>query len=323
MKVRIVIPLENINLDVGTEIAGFTVLAGNSFLQFRGSEVLVLQYGKELAEDIERQFILFYEGSPEDNPLIKNLSDLTSISDNVSNYFHSFFSLLWLIKDNSVYTPSVFVHELTDGKLYSSRIYNITTNRRCECSGIDFYKDEMLTAIQNVEIAERYLNKDIGEDFTTPIFDNGIQPSPAGYMHYNFNRLVRAYDFLHFARTQIEPVTKITFYVTAYECLFTSSSSEMTHQVSERASLYVGGTRRVKQSNYNLLKEAYSIRSRYIHGDTINRGREYFLGILDPLDELTRKVFNKVLNEPDIFLLTSSEGDKKKFEQYFKDLIFQ
>jgi len=328
MYVRIILPIEDITIDTGVQIEGFTVFPGKGFHELANfkTQKLFRFFGDYLHFTLEPKYILYYEGEISEHPRFGNSEDLNKVLESLTDYFISFFNLLWLQKDNSVHSSRMYIEYidyLEDSIFYLRDMLYTISDKSCMCKTVKFTKEEINEAIATYDKFFPLLNPDINDKFAAPTFDNGVQPQASALMIYTFSRIVRAYDFLDFARNQFDSIVKITFYVACYECLFTSGNSEMTHQVSERASLYIGGTREEKQDNYDLLKQAYSIRSRYIHGDTIKKSREDLLKILDPLDELTRKVFNKVLNEPDIFLLKpNAKGITPEYDQYFKDLIF-
>jgi hypothetical protein len=53
-------------------------------------------------------------------------------------------------------------------------------------------------------------------------------------------------------------------------CAF-GGPEEPTHKVSERTAFYLGGDNETKIKNYELMKEAYDIRSKFVHGQELDK----------------------------------------------------
>lgn len=125
--------------------------------------------------------------------------------------------------------------------------------------------------------------------------------------------------FLHIARNHSYLLYRLAFYVPVLECLFGSSTGEITHQVAERIAFYVGQTPQERYELYIDVKDAYSIRSRFIHGDVFDdKSLKRVNELSTKIDELTRKILLKVvLEDSEIFL----EDTKRK--DYLKKLVFQ
>jgi hypothetical protein len=107
-----------------------------------------------------------------------------------------------------------------------------------------------------------------------------------------------------------------------YECLFSTDKVEIAHKVAERASFYLGGTSLEKQSNYKLIKDAYNLRSNYIHGGTLDeKVLKNYMGIENiclSVDLMTRNILTSViLNDSKLFLLPKNE-----LEEWYSQLLF-
>lgn len=64
---------------------------------------------------------------------------------------------------------------------------------------------------------------------------------------------------------------KIAMYIPLLETLFsTDETTEITHKISERIAIYLGGTTQQKIENYKLIQSAYSIRSNLLHSSKLS-----------------------------------------------------
>lgn len=280
---------------------------------------LIYYYGMAAMDNLLKSPCLIWRGELSSISPSNNIQELNLELD---NYKFANLNSLWFIKDNSVNAPvsylqpddNSFVHLITKAMSFS--------NSEGEHSPVKFSKEELDLINKTIpRIVELFLadkdNKDAiyeEKDFIT----NG-----ANRIASNKNRLIRAFSFLNIARTTSELTLKISFYMALLECLFTSNSNEVKHQLSERVSLFIGGDKEIKKQNFDAIREAYDIRSSLMHGSLIRKTDNDIIRISKGVDSLTRQIFNKIIDgESEIFQLSSSDGDKKKFENYFRDLIF-
>ncbi|WP_345210131.1 hypothetical protein [Mucilaginibacter gynuensis] len=268
----------------------------------------------------------FFEGDSSEIDFLGDTESGREIAFKMNNFFAMFVHSIWFVKDNSAYVNYCVVEDLDNEKVFTNTKDILATNSTGEYANTNLSIDEVETFYNllpyffklNVVDNQSEINL-FGPD---EMIHNAI-PSEFNYIRYDYNRVKRAAYFLQLIRHNSNLIIKITFFVAIYECLFTSNPSEVTHQVSERAALYIGGDNLIKRVNYDLIREAYTIRSKYIHGSVVKNSREELLRICMSIDALTRQLFLKIRGNDEIFLLSDSEGDKKKFENYFKNLLFE
>jgi hypothetical protein len=141
---------------------------------------------------------------------------------------------------------------------------------------------------------------------------------------YEHNRVLRALLFLQMVRSADTLVIKLTFYIAILECLFTSTNSELTHQVSERTALFIGGNNERMKDTYKRVKTGYSVRSSYVHGDNVKLKPDEQLLNSQIMDTLIRTIILKVFENDYIFMLDNkTKGYKDIYDDYWKDILFK
>ena len=140
--------------------------------------------------------------------------------------------------------------------------------------------------------------------------------------HYDdFTRIERAFMFLAMARSfQFLPY-RIAFYMPVFESLFATESESVNFKVPFRIANYLGGDRKAKKETLKEIQKAYDVRSRYIHGDRINKdvakdNKKYMqmddlVPISKRMDYLARKVLQKVILDDAKYFLRDTNDTQK------------
>jgi hypothetical protein len=114
-------------------------------------------------------------------------------------------------------------------------------------------------------------------------------------------------------RSSIFPM-KIVNYCTALECLFTIGTQEINHKIAERVAVMLGTSSKDKKELYNVVKKAYSIRSKIVHGQYLKGSDDELASISKELDNILRQL---IVGNHEVF-----SKDDKEAEDFFQDLIF-
>src|SRR5207249_930967 len=113
---------------------------------------------------------------------------------------------------------------------------------------------------------------------------------------------------------------KVALYMTSLEVLFATDATELAHKLSERIAWFVGRTPQERRETYSLLKRAYGVRSRIIHGDILSAQAQRDLKEVSALvDSLIRDVFRRLFDDAEsraIFGKPIAE-----MEEYFAGLV--
>nr|WP_255534790.1 HEPN domain-containing protein [Pedobacter sp. SYSU D00535] len=133
----------------------------------------------------------------------------------------------------------------------------------------------------------------------------GVQPYLLNYIPYSFNRLNRALLFLDMARgNQFLPI-KITFYIGLLESILSNSSEYLISQLVARIPFFLTKSRFTVGEMARIIKDAYKVRSNFIHGDNVkttlgNRkraiDRNELIDISKKIDNLARELLIDALN---------------------------
>jgi hypothetical protein len=134
-------------------------------------------------------------------------------------------------------------------------------------------------------------------------------------------RTILAEYYVTMARLAIDVGIKVSNYCSALETLFSTSQAELAHQLSERLAFFIAGSYEEKLDIYKKTKYAYKMRSKVVHGATIENTEFNKLKELSIFcDSSLRKAMNKILSNPDLAKIF--DGNQNGIESYMLDLIF-
>lgn len=219
---------------------------------------------------------------------------------------------LWKVKDNNVYVFSGFLFEyrdeISDGCTFKSTVTSINSKSNLEVSPSQYKRNEINGAFVNIPKIniDELMSRD--SDYFTPTSDHFFKSG-------NATRIERASYFILEARSRQTFPTKIVSYITALECLFTTSQSELSHRVSERVALLIGKSKTDKTETYKLLKKAYDVRSKIVHGSILKGENEDLKEVSTGLDSILRNIISF---EYDILSKKDNEID-----EYFLEGLFE
>lgn len=134
------------------------------------------------------------------------------------------------------------------------------------------------------------------------------------------NRFARFLQFVKSARRESTPAIKIAQMCTALESLFATSTGELTHRLSERVALFLGGSADEMEDSYRLIKKAYAIRSQVTHGSPISKSvAGSVTGLSEDLLNKLRMIVLKILEEGNHSVVYGSD---ESIEAYFRRSLF-
>lgn len=235
----------------------------------------------------------------------------------VQHFLHE----LWREKDHGGYVRDGFLliynNEYEDGLLYRASLSEIYVKANISREITFFNTMELDNAIKNWEGYELPTVKETekgsleGEwKHPTPIyFQKDTENKPVGRFYFN---IVAA------RASSITPM-KILYYCAALESLFSfEKSPEIAYRISERTALCIGENLEDKKYIFDLVKKAYDVRSKVIHGNFFkNNELEQQRKLSLQIDELLRRVSKFVeRNELDF---NNSEACK----DYFLNAVLQ
>ncbi|MBL7706765.1 MAG: hypothetical protein JNM21_14560 [Taibaiella sp.] len=233
----------------------------------------------------------FQENAIDNDEFIEKMSIEFKIT---TTQIETFLLFLWFVKDNSISLEEAY-GQFTNAKSF---IW-YTGNTVCStCDGkfikTTFTDDEIFQA---VDLLLKYTKNIYGESgipsqqesFTNnkkyeTRFRPSVDPSK------DENRIERALTFLNTARSVPHLPQKITQYMSILECLFSINSNKIVHNITERVAYYLEETS-VKKT----IKEAYDIRSRFVHGNKMKKQHDYICNIARDVDKIVRSILKKII----------------------------
>jgi hypothetical protein len=335
MKIRMIAPIRNFDTDLEEIVLtkNLKIIKGsllNSKIQL--SRKFKEQVGSVNWDLITSNYIFHFLGEASELVELRSgdrLTVLKTISGKIGDFFHDFIDGLWFIKDNCCFCNQFFLELITEQKVsitYKNIIAGTATD---EFSYIKFNAEEIARhkeiyfELKKFQIASDTKKQDlINQIFST---EGGIIPSPTNMVSYDHPRLYRAIFFLSMVRRHGSAITKITFFIMMYECLFTSDDQAIAKKIRERASAFLGGSTKSKKAFKDLVFRAYDIRSRNVHGDIVDTPQDKMKTIVASLDLHTREILNQIIGmeNKDIFIQQDSVKTRQNFEHYFDSLVSQ
>lgn len=238
-----------------------------------------------------------------------------------NNIVDSIFQQLWKIKDSSIQIPTFYFisQEIADYICVTANIRNF--NAVAEYLPIKFNSLDFKSIIDWVELGSTNIEKK--ENIHKSIGNINHSNSHKNFHHNDLNRITRAELFLYQARRSYLLPLRITNYIGFIECLFSTNGSEISHQVSERVAFFISTFDKdaSKREIYREMKIFYGIRSKYMHGDKLDKSaknNELLNQHSVRLDEICRKISN-LIRTNDIIVFNNDND----LQQYFLELIFQ
>ena len=222
-----------------------------------------------------------------------------------------FLLALWLIKDNSVNVELGFI-EWPHGHISKLRV---TSNARA----IRFSRADGSVGHTEFTDTEVRMARDLYSAlFAASIVDRNeylgyVVPEDSG-------RLTRLFYFIQQARSCSDLGNRIAGYITCFEALFCTDSSEMTHKLSERVAFFLSETPAQRLEMFKTVKMAYNIRSKTVHGDKISKKlAEQAAAISASCDEALRSALYKILTNRDLIDVFS--GSPQALEEFLIRLV--
>lgn len=239
-----------------------------------------------------------------------------------NEYLHALFSAaqtyctaLWFVKDNAVNIPfGIFIDLKNNSHL------NVTKNIMYS-TAIGDYVDSFFDN-EEINEAQMWIDKIIQyllvDETDERNYDLGYS-NLSKDINFNTGSFTKALLFLQQARNTSFLPSKIASYISILETLFCVSSAN-NYKTPQRAAVFLGGQASVRKGNFNLLKDAYGIRSNFVHGSHIGeksyRAIDY---ISNELDIIVRNVLKKMFDEHTE--LNYNGSDTKKINSYFDELV--
>jgi len=216
----------------------------------------------------------------------------------------------WLIKDHAMECDAVFLRvEMTEGVSWTK---NFLAMRPSFSDGhiqrnIEMSVDELAKWSQTNDLVEGYLWE-------------AKSSSMRFMMEKGYARSGRAMQFVVAARLAQDLAFKIANYCSALETLFTTESTELAHKLAERVAFFLGERGHNRRAVFATIKNAYNVRSKLVHGDTLKQTQiERLPALSTECDVNLRTILREIFNSEELKKIFDAHNDA--IEEYFTRLI--
>ncbi len=200
----------------------------------------------------------------------------------------SFLMSTWVIQDNAINCELGFLlfhrgQSQTATSNFVAHLYSTADGKK----EITKLTREQFRAMRGLHHAEIRIPD---RPFAMPV--SRLTPSHA--------RLSRSHLFINAARGEFDVAMKIAHYCTAFETLFATTQTELSHQLSERIACYLFDTPEERLATYRKIKQAYGVRSKVVHGSTVRDNKlDELIETSQYCDQIARQIFMKLLTQAD------------------------
>lgn len=275
--------------------------------------------GNECVSMLSGGTAAYWKDLPNEPDIAKALELLTTWL----NCLRSIFMALWLVRDNSVNCELGFLEHDVPGQGVthaSNFIAALFSNARGRTAPVAFSVDEIRQA------AEYF------KTFFLPVMF-GLPPNPEAAAEVplesraqplvisakGVNRLSRLLYFLSAARSANDLGVKVSLYMTCFEIMFSTETTELSHRLSERVAFFLYREPPDRLAAYRRVKRGYNVRSKVIHGSVLSDSLQKELAdVSGEIDELLRQLVQTIAS--DAAARRVFEMDDGKLEDYFTRL---
>ncbi len=322
MKIKLIASISGIELKETEHIniPNVKIVHGSTIVdELNADRELLVNLGTFEANQIVKAAVIYYEGELSNFPgTINRELNVYEQTRQFHNACTLIFKCFWHDVDNNINVEKVFIMDCETKEFgltsFSGMIYNSSCNiektafpQETTSNTFNFYKFR-IDLLEKSSLGE-FEQKLVAEDFTSgvPVYI----PSPPA--QYNHSRLLMAFTFLDILRSQAMIQLRIAFNMVMYESLFCSSQDQISKQIRERLTFYLQDTKERTSEIKRLIKQSYDVRSRFFHGDKLERySHEKLVKMSKDLDDLNRQLYQKILGDSSLF-----ERDKVGFDEYF------
>lgn len=265
--------------------------------------------------------ILYFKGETSNLHLPEEADSLYKIASLISNNVPRMIDCLWFIRDNSCSVSLEYYH------CFDNNEFSLNDPNSSCCDHIGNYTSTTFN-VEEFHICRGIYRKIADLLYMEAIYPPALDeskvfntvPNPLKSLPYNFNRIAIGLNFLLYARRDSSVIVKITSFVAVLESLFsTKSGTPYSWKVPKKAASYVAeDDENTAFAYFHFLREAYGIRSDYIHGNTVNIPRSRLEYISRQVDAITRYSFIKALaTDTDIFM----PEQRERFGNHFATMV--
>jgi hypothetical protein len=216
---------------------------------------------------------------------------------------------VWMLLDNSINIEDGFLFYKVRGLPAISSNFIALSNSNSIAEKID-----LILSRSELQKARSFLRQRM-------LLDKYGYSLPTTQLVKGASRISRFWYLIQSARSQSDLALKVSSFCSAFESLYATNSSELTHQLSERIAYFIAENASSRIEIFKLVKKAYTARSKIVHGDVI---KESFLDELKKIslacDNMLRISLSRIFSSPELIKVFG--GNSSEIDEFFLNLIF-
>jgi len=220
----------------------------------------------------------------------------------------AFFMSMWLIKDNSANIELSFAISQSDSHVHSNSLSLRNTQHNTTNSLVIYSEQELQSSADWCNSKMKGMNAD--------------QVPKLTMSQKQINRINVAASLLQQARSSGDIGIKIANYCSYFEALMSTNSTELTHQLAERAAFLLRNQPIERYEHFQQTKKAYAVRSKVVHGDVLSNNQLQSIEETSKhCDQVSRELLIKVLSDT-LFSSALGATDKSALDKYLIEKVF-
>lgn len=220
---------------------------------------------------------------------------------------HSILFSLWMTRDCSVNCDTGYAIGLDNEALHSNSLnldYSFSNGKN---SLLTIDLSELESACALADVAFKGLKEQNTPSHTT--------------LQKKTGRINISTYHLQMARSANDLAIKVSTYCSFFESLFSTTTTELSHQLSERIAFFLTNTPHERLDIFKKTKKAYGIRSKAVHGDIIQeKDLKDLVATSQHCDSIARKIYYNLLTSKETHKLF--EGTNETIDNHMRNLIF-
>ena len=230
-----------------------------------------------------------------------------------------FLDFLWVVRDNAV-NSEICVFGTWDEATHRW-LKPVGLSPFATVSKVDGVSFRTLTEFskKEIEIVAEYMKGVKNINTITHVHPAAFKTQRQKGQEEKIDRFGLGRFIVHRARRAQDITGKIALYCSAFEAMFTTSMSEVSHQLAERVALMLADDIEKRMEVYQTMKEIYEIRSKMMHGKTPKiKGGRSIEEAARQCDDYMRKIVWSLMNAP----IPEMQSTDSVLENYFQRRLF-
>ncbi|WOF73349.1 HEPN domain-containing protein [Parvibaculaceae bacterium PLY_AMNH_Bact1] len=225
-------------------------------------------------------------------------------------WIKSLFRSAWILFDHNFECDAAYLFQIEDDEVVKT-----TSNFLAQ----HISRPDCTKTTKAVNVDELHQWERMEENVGTYLFEQDSD----GFnflLEKGYCRTGRALQFIDIARASPNVGFKIAHYISALEALFSTSSAELAHKLSERVAFFLSMHGFDRLEVFKDIKAAYEVRSKLVHGSHLSKSKiEKTLEISSKCDSYLRTMMQLMFGEEN--LKSKIDVSSEQLDEYFDNMI--